>query len=300
MAASRFARLCFFAFAVIPLAARGQGTYTQIDYPGAVVTSCLGIDEAGDITGEYEDAQYHWHGFLYSRGAFTTIDYPGAQASALYRMNDVGQIVGVADNAGFLYNLNTETFSSINFPGATSTVPTSINNAGVVAGYFTLLGNDSPGFELVGSVYRSLPPQKNAGGTVWGITSRGAVVGHSKCFDFWFSKKYQQIVIPNVNCGQIFGTDKTGTAFVGHDNANGGFLIQNGTEQPLQFPGGGLTYGYGVNSSGEVVGVFLDSTDNQHGFSWVPDSNMLRDRQDISIRILEPRHLISGGRRPYP
>src|SRR5690242_17770895 len=61
--------------AIAPLMA--QGTYTQIDVPGAFTTFCYGINTAGDIVGTYVDSPGNFiHGFLLSNGTYTTIDYP--------------------------------------------------------------------------------------------------------------------------------------------------------------------------------------------------------------------------------
>src|SRR5258708_8202063 len=100
--------------------ALAQGTYTQIDYPGAITTSGLGINKAGDITGFYGDST-NFHGFLLSGGSYTTIDYPGAQSTTLYRINDVGQMVGVGDYTGFVYDKNSQTFTQVTYPGSGTT-----------------------------------------------------------------------------------------------------------------------------------------------------------------------------------
>jgi len=67
--------LAAFVIAFVPLAL-GQGTYTQIDVPGATTTVIQGINAAGDVVGSYNDSNGS-HGFLLSSGVFTTIDYPG-------------------------------------------------------------------------------------------------------------------------------------------------------------------------------------------------------------------------------
>ncbi len=73
-----------------------QGTYTQIDVPGAVGTTLsYGINNSGDLVGAYEDTKGLIHGFLLSGGVYTSIDYPGAlQGTQVFGLNGVGQIVG--------------------------------------------------------------------------------------------------------------------------------------------------------------------------------------------------------------
>jgi len=272
------ARSLFLSFAVLLIAcspvALAQGTYTQIDYPGALDTACYGIDKAGDITGVYIDSMDVYHGFLLRGGNYITIDYPGAESTSLYRINDVGQIVGTADYIGFLYDLKTQTFTPIDYPGASQTFPTSINNAGLIAGFYSQTSVYSRGFELVGSTYRSLPPQ-NANAYVWGITGAGELVGYGQLhglFEFsFFHGRYQQIIVPGITLDHIYGINPAGSGLIGTYSL-GAFVYQNGAVQPLQFPGGSAMFPYGVNNAGAVVGTFLDTQIEQHshGFLWTP------------------------------
>src|ERR1700730_6052841 len=80
-------------FVVCASLAVAQGTYTQIDFPSALMTQPNGINAAGLVVGSYEDAA-GGHGFLLQSGTYTTIDYPGAQYSYGQGINDKGQIVG--------------------------------------------------------------------------------------------------------------------------------------------------------------------------------------------------------------
>src|SRR5437773_299056 len=98
-----------------------QGTYTQIDVPGASFTSCQGVDTAGDIVGFY-GASDNEYGFLFSGGSYITIAYPGATGTQLTGINDMGQIVGLTyspSQIGFLYDVVTQSFTTISYPRAT-------------------------------------------------------------------------------------------------------------------------------------------------------------------------------------
>jgi hypothetical protein len=248
--------------------ATAQGTYQQVDYPGAAATECMGINNAGEITGSYQDSAGVYHGFLLSGGTYSSINYPAAQETSLYRINDVGQIVGVANGSfSFVYNEADQTFTNVNFPGAGATFATSINNAGTVGGYFTANGMFSQGFELIGPTYRAFTPLKTANTYIWGITGSGELIGYTGAHEIYdFSVEnggYQEIAIPNDS--QIFGANQNGSVFVGE-----GFLYKNNVLQKLSFPGGGITYAYGVNNFDKIVGLFLDSNDNMHCFIWTP------------------------------
>src|SRR5438105_11076391 len=129
-----FALAVFFA---VVLPALGQGTYTQLDVPGSIQTYIFGVNGAGDIVGQYEDTSNNFHGFLLSGGVYTTIDYPGTQSTSANGINDVGQIVGSTFplNVGFLYDVNSQTFTQIKYPANGSiTVAFGINNGGTIVG----------------------------------------------------------------------------------------------------------------------------------------------------------------------
>ena len=72
------------------------GHYATIDYPGALATEVLGINDqiVPTLVGDYVDASGAGHGFLLKAGVFTTIDVPGAFATAIWDVNNTNQLVG--------------------------------------------------------------------------------------------------------------------------------------------------------------------------------------------------------------
>src|SRR5712692_8036899 len=68
-------------------------TFTTIDPPETTYTNAQGVNDSGQIVGEYYTAG-HYHGFLYDGTAFSTIDCPGADATTAFAINTSGQIVG--------------------------------------------------------------------------------------------------------------------------------------------------------------------------------------------------------------
>ena len=59
------------------------GAFTSIDVPGATQTLATGINDAGQIVGQYNDAT-GTHGFLLNGGVFTTINVPGETGTIAY------------------------------------------------------------------------------------------------------------------------------------------------------------------------------------------------------------------------
>jgi hypothetical protein len=72
------------------------GTTTTYNYPGsaAASTRVIGIDAAGDVAGDYQDASGNGHGFIYTGGAYYDIDAPTATATAVVGINSLGSLVG--------------------------------------------------------------------------------------------------------------------------------------------------------------------------------------------------------------
>ena len=277
--------LLFLAF--VP-AALAQGTYTQIDYPGAFSTQAVGIDDAGNISGWYEDQNTALHGFVLRNGNYISVDYPGTTGgTALYGMNNVGQVVGVGGAGPFFYDMNAQTFTLISYPNVSSTGPSAINNAGVVVGQVDT-NKGLYGFALKGTKGTLIEPPGTLFATASGISTSGIIVGfasspRSSTVNFEYVKgSYYRITIPDAASLQVYGIDPTGKALVGsYINSYGdysGFVYRGHTLTPVQF-NGAQTVASGINSSGQIVGLFgyLGAPD-LHGFLWTPPADTKKNR----------------------
>ena len=71
----------------------GSYTFATIDVPGANFTRAHGINDSGQIVGEYQDtATFATHGYLLSGGNLSTFDVPGASNTSASGISDSGQI----------------------------------------------------------------------------------------------------------------------------------------------------------------------------------------------------------------
>ena len=68
--------------------------FSNIDVPFATSTFPIGINDRGEIVGNYLDRAQIVHGFLYSQGVFNNIDLVGASNTLPARIKNGGQIVG--------------------------------------------------------------------------------------------------------------------------------------------------------------------------------------------------------------
>lgn len=105
-----------------------RGVYSLVDYPGAIYTNLLAVNNYGVMVGLYSDDTGS-HSFIYDHGAFST------SSAYLDDNNDAGQVVGFSGQHGYLNSNGAEQL--IDYPGAITTVFTGINNKGQIVGWYT-------------------------------------------------------------------------------------------------------------------------------------------------------------------
>jgi probable HAF family extracellular repeat protein len=123
--------------------------FTTIDVPGAFGTFAEGINDAGEIVGEFSyPPDVTGQGFLDDAGTFSIIDVPGGLFTAAQGINNKGEIVGYYSSAsgteGFIDDGGV--FTSLEVPGAADTFATGINDNGQVVGYFINSSGQREGF----------------------------------------------------------------------------------------------------------------------------------------------------------
>jgi probable HAF family extracellular repeat protein len=261
--------------------AHAQGTYTQIDVPGALYTRCYGVNTKGDIVGEYEDGSGVEHGFLLSDGVFTNIDDPGWSETFPAGINDGGQVVGSLSNdlaeSSFLYDSQSGLFSEISYPGATTTYANGINSAGDIIGYYTVQEAATNGFELSGSAYTEISPSDRVQTQALGITAGGSVVGVVNGqfqYDFGFyDGKFKNLNLPSGLT--LMAVNPQGSVLAGvflGSRGYTGWAYRNKKYIFISFPGSTETMALGINHADEIVGWFIDSGNKSHCFRWNPPS----------------------------
>jgi probable HAF family extracellular repeat protein len=161
--------------------------FTTLSMPGARVTYAVGINNAGDVTGWYYDANGVQHDFLYRNGSYITLPPPSYGASVIYPMgiNNNDQVVGYyslngLDNEGFVstptnltivagqtLELSTPYFGDVTFLGSTGTLK--IDNSSS----FTGLVYGLNGHDTIDLVDMTFPPNVNGGYS--GTSARGTL-----------------------------------------------------------------------------------------------------------------------------
>ncbi|HWB04478.1 MAG TPA: hypothetical protein VG796_15730 [Verrucomicrobiales bacterium] len=71
------------------------GNLTLIDVPGALYESGYGLNDRGDVAGEYWDANDVAHGFVRTAsGTLSTVDFPGVRETYLADIDNAGRLIG--------------------------------------------------------------------------------------------------------------------------------------------------------------------------------------------------------------
>ena len=216
-------------------AAASYYSFQQINVPGSAHTATHGINNHGDIVGVYDTGGFP-SGFLLRGGVFITVTVPGSILTTALGINNRGDMVGDFVDADFnehAYLLRNGQFTIIDFPGAIATDRPAINDRGdIVGAYFTADNPDvAHGFLLT------------ADGTFRIIAYPGAVESGGDAIN---------------SQGDIVGVWDNDIFFNFH-----GFVLTRGGFVSLDYPGAAGELGgsspTGINSRGQVSGVFVDS-----------------------------------------
>src|SRR4051812_40546840 len=121
---------------VLPTLSAASFRFSTIDFPGATDTYVLGINNRGELVGEYQqnDAPVPFEaGFVFSGNQFTTITVPGARGTTLTDLNDAGQMLARFSDLSFNIHsllLDDGRAQLIQVPGAYSySVAVALNNS---------------------------------------------------------------------------------------------------------------------------------------------------------------------------
>lgn len=236
-------------------------TVTVIDYPGAVWSDAVGINDGGQIVGAYSltDAggTKNVTGFLLSGGVFTSIVFSGAGHTQCRGINSTGDIAGYytvnnADNNdvnrhGFV--LHAGVFTTIDHPGAKYTEAWRVNDNGQVLGRYIGPDGNFHLYLLANGVFTSIDypgALQTAPGEfshLGGLNNNGDIVS-----DFCTSGKCTLNTV-----GEIHG-----------------FLLSGGGFAAFDPPASVATVAFGLNDLGVIVGAYQDSSFRVHGYLRTP------------------------------
>ena len=216
--------------------------------PDASFSEATNINDRGDITGQWADADGFFHGFLISDGALRILDVPGATDTYALGVNDSGLVVGYWDlldqnfnylaNLGFTWKDGGFIDTQINFPGAAGSGLFGVNARGDLSGVWV------PDF--FSGIEHGFVCPKSAPCFSYDAPIQGTV-------PFTDGKEINAL-------GQVVGIN------VGDDGIWHSYLLNSGAFTMIDFPGSTGTGAFGVNSADQIVGKYFTADGLTHGF----------------------------------
>ena len=235
----------------IAMSQPAQLNYRSFDLPGATLTAGFGINPQRNIVGLYKVGTVG-HSYVLSKGTVTTIDPPYgiSGTSQAEGINPEGEIAGLYTDygtvpggdafrtRGFLRDASGN-FTQIDFPGAENTFAIKVSPTGQVVGCYHHQSSD---FAVSG------------GGTMHGYVYQNG--------------SYQSLPVPGTMNN---GITEDGRIIVGvvypTPTEFHAYKVEDGVYALLNLPANVVSsFPWTVNSSGEIVGYFVDSANETHGF----------------------------------
>ena len=263
-------------------------TYRTVDYPGSSLTIIWGLDDFGDVSGEFQAGDTTSHAWTYHNGHFIALDPGGLfgdNFSAAGGPNDLGTLYGgYADDTGLQHGFQIcwGRAETIDFPGHLNSNVDGINVYGAIAGVYW----DADGL-FHGILRRNgRDTQVNVPGSAetypLGIDNGGEIVGYwnttpgvQQGFYRSASGRFTTLNVPVAGATDTlpFGINDVGQITGYYSDAAGGlhgFIEQRGRFTYLDVPGAALTIPTQINNRGVIAGQYYDADYNVHGFVATP------------------------------
>lgn len=262
--------------------------FTQFDYPNALATDALGINDQGSIVGTFSDSATA-HGYVLREGKFKAIDPPGSIFTVARSISAREEIVGFYYDASFnlhgFYYYNGQ-FRTIDIPNSTETRAEGISAVGVISGEYVDLNGIEHGFLLQGANVQSIDVPQALSTDVWMVANNGAFAGDSwdasTVHGFLSPKPHVFIPLdfPGAAATAVRGINES-TQVVGRWDDYSvdlnivcsiqchGFLWAKDEFHSIDVPGANSTLAFSLNNSGRIVGAFIDSAGSEHGYTAV-------------------------------
>lgn len=242
--------------------------FTTLDFPGDDYTYLTGINNSGQIVGQYGNG--NGGTFLLNAGSFTPLTIPWAGRTQANGINDNGEIVGAAYSPfpllGFKWSGGLAT--PFTFPFATSTNALGINNNSEISGIYTDSTQAEHGFLLSNNTFTTIdvpgatwtaPYAINDLGQLGGAYTAGLYTHGFLMSNGSFS--YFDCPGPSYESTYIFGINNGGYVAGScgsalNANFSEGFILSNGVLSRINVPGATETWVTGLNDNGQLVGFF--------------------------------------------
>lgn len=245
--------------------------------PGATQMTANGINDHGQVVGQFSDAHGIAHGFIYEDDSFCELDYPDATGTNLLDINNLGQITGTCATLtaaiGFLYDRGV--FSPpLAFPSSGGVTPNGLNDRGEIVGVYSGPALQSFHYKAAGYTQLVYPGMKEIAAQCINDSGQiiGSVVDTKGVTRGFIYLDNVGVFAPPIDCrgsiSTLRGINNGGQIVGGCIDAHGNehpFLYMAGGLNPIVIPGALAASTNGVNDHGQVVGNFRDAQ-GMHSF----------------------------------
>ncbi len=275
-----------------------KGIITYIDWPGAIHTFPVVVNDFGIAAGFFIPRSSSGGGFTFQNGIFSELLLPDATQIQPHAINNLGEIVG-----SFYDGITNYGFSIINGvgsviepTGSTSSNIFAVNDIGGVVGTYADMSLVEHGFTDINGVFERFDIQNSTAIYPKSINDRGEVVGvyadlSSQLHGFIdlhgaiqtldpFGSTHTDNLAVN-NFGEIIGNFTDGLG-------DHGFTDIRGVIKTFDMPNALNTYLRAVNDDGQVSGYYIDFDGIEHLFTAAPTfiPSLVNDRSHIDANHL--------------
>jgi len=281
------------ALAVSAAQAQSGFQFRVVDFPGAVNTAAIAVNNFGTVVGFEKDTANTHHAIIEDAGGLRLLDPHGligtAGQSWAFSINNRDDIAGAYTDSSLAlhgYVLHADhSITRIDFPGGVDTQAFGVNDLGEVIGIYNDAQGNGHAFLLREGRYRNIDLPggvANQGTEPFSINDRGEIVGEFANTDgtqgFGYLQKpdgrftlttapgsapQQTFYISINNRQQILGS------FLDINNGNHNFLKTGDDFRPFDVPasfGASSVSVQTINDEDEIVGFYFDASNRAHGF----------------------------------
>lgn len=273
------AAICSFGLVAAVDANAELFTEEVVHYPGSMYTVVGGINDNGEVVGDYDNRT---GAFIFDGAGYR--GFNGVAGASLIAINNLGQIIGTDTGGAFLYDGGSAV--PISYPGAQYSRALDINNNGQVLGTYSMDDGTAYNYIYDNGSFKTLDLSFNGAGVLAsGFNDLGDLAGSYSTGPGWADSQgfiYSNGVFTSVDhpfSGEVDSTfltdiNNSGTALGGYINdllEPTNFVYDGGvfTELPGMYTD--RSYAYSINNLGQVSGSFYGPYQGQyddidHGF----------------------------------